>query len=442
MEEGQIQINTTTAPAGAPVSASTTPAGASVTQELGVSVDPLEEAAKVDAAQMEAQKAAAELEAAMQQSAVHVARAGEVAAASAPTENPDSVKMDTLLEECIKRNASDIHVQAGLQPILRVDGSLVPIPNTPVLTSRMVENLVFSTLDSVQREILSKDKEFDYSFSFGDVARFRVNAFMERGNLAAAFRLIPMSMPSIEDLGMPQVVSSFADYPRGLVLVTGPTGSGKSTTLAALINKINHEKAVHIVTIEDPIEFTHKSIRSVVVQREVHYDTFSFGRALKSALRQDPDVVLLGEMRDLETISSAITIAETGHLVFATLHTNSAAQSIDRMIDVFPAEQQPQIRSQLSAILMAVCSQRLIPAVEGGRVVAAEIMVANTAIRSIIREGKTHQLDTAIQTGINEGMQTMDRTLVNLVRQNIITYDSAKEYAVDPVELDKLMKGV
>ena len=243
-----------------------------------------------------------------------------------------------------------------------------------------------------------------------------MNAFNEKGNLAAAFRLIPTKMPTIEELGMPQVISSFADYPRGLVLVTGPTGSGKSTTLAAIINKINSEKAMHILTIEDPIEFTHKSIRSVVAQREVHYDTYSFSRALKSALREDPDVVLLGEMRDLETISSAITIAETGHLVFATLHTNSAAQSIDRMIDVFPAEQQPQIRSQLAGILMAV--------------------------RSIIREGKTHQLDNTIQTGANEGMQTMDRTLAKLVQQGTVTYDSARDYAVDMREFDRLVKGI
>ncbi len=368
--------------------------------------------------------------------------AAAAAAASTPTAVPSSVRIEVLLEECIKKNASDIHIQVGLPPILRIDGALQPIQNTPILTEDMVEKLVFSTLDSMQRETLSKDKEFDYSFSFGDVARFRVNAFNEKGNLAAAFRLIPTKMPTIDELGMPQVVSTFADFPRGLVLVTGPTGSGKSTTLAALINKINTEKSVHIVTIEDPIEFTHKSKRSVVVQREVHYDTFSFARALKSVLRQDPDVVLLGEMRDLETISSAITIAETGHLVFATLHTNSAAQSIDRMVDVFPAEQQPQIRSQLSAVLMAVCSQRLIPAIGGGRVVAAEIMIANSAVRSIIREGKTHQLDTTIQTGANEGMQTMDRTLAKLVQQGTITYDNAREYAVDMHEFERLVKGI
>ena len=376
------------------------------------------------------------------QTSVRSAAAAQAAAsASSPTAVPTSVKIETLLEACIKHGASDLHIQVGLPPILRIDGSLVPIPNTPILTTEIVDTLIFSTLDSMQRETLAKDKEFDYSFAFGEIARFRVNAFNEKGHLAAAFRLIPTKMPTIEELGMPQVISGFADYPRGLVLVTGPTGSGKSTTLAAIINKINSEKSVHILTIEDPIEFTHKSKRSLVAQREVHYDTYSFSRALKSALREDPDVVLLGEMRDLETISAAITIAETGHLVFATLHTNSAAQSVDRMIDVFPAEQQPQIRSQLAGILMAVCSQRLVPAIGGGRVCAAEIMVANTAIRSIIREGKTHQLDTAIQTGASEGMQTMDRTLAKLVQQGTVTYDSAREYAVDVREFERIVKG-
>lgn len=377
----------------------------------------------------------------VQTSVRSAAAAQAAAAASSPTAVPTSVKIETLLEACIKHGASDLHIQVGLPPILRIDGSLVPIPNTPILTTEIVDTLIFSTLDSMQRETLAKDKEFDYSFAFGEIARFRVNAFNEKGHLAAAFRLIPTKMPTIEELGMPQVISGFADYPRGLVLVTGPTGSGKSTTLAAIINKINSEKSVHILTIEDPIEFTHKSKRSLVAQREVHYDTYSFSRALKSALREDPDVVLLGEMRDLETISAAITIAETGHLVFATLHTNSAAQSVDRMIDVFPAEQQPQIRSQLAGILMAVCSQRLVPAIGGGRVCAAEIMVANTAIRSIIREGKTHQLDTAIQTGASEGMQTMDRTLAKLVQQGTVTYDSAREYAVDVREFERIVKG-
>jgi twitching motility protein PilT len=225
------------------------------------------------------------------------------------------------------------------------------------------------------------------------------------------------------------------------VLVTGPTGSGKSTTLAAIIDKINSEKPAHIITIEDPIEYTHKSKKSVVVQREVHYDTYSFSAALRSSLREDPDVVLIGEMRDLETIASAITIAETGHLVLATLHTNNAAQSIDRMVDVFPPHQQPQVRSQLGNILMAVCSQRLIPALGGGRVVAAEILIATPAVRNIIREGKSHQLEPVIQTGAEFGMQSMDHTLVNLVHNGAISYDEARNFAVDPQELDRLMRG-
>ncbi len=362
-------------------------------------------------------------------------------AAFMPTAGAAAPKIEMLLEECVKRNASDIHIQYGLPPILRVDGMLTAISGTPALNEEMIRNLIFATLDEDQQKIYLKDKEFDYSFAFGDIARFRVNAFHERGKMAAAFRLIPNEIQSIESLGMPAIVESFADYPRGLVLVTGPTGSGKSTTLAAIIDKINREKSRHIITIEDPIEFTHKSQRSVIVQREVHYDTFSFAAALRSALREDPDVVLIGEMRDLETIQAAITTAETGHLVFGTLHTNSAAQSIDRIIDVFPAHQQPQVRAQLANILMAICSQRLVPAVAGGRVVSAEIMVANSAIRALIRDGKTYQIDTSIQTGAEQGMQTMDRTLAKLVQAGTITYESAREYAVDMNELDRYVKG-
>lgn len=350
-------------------------------------------------------------------------------------------RIEILLEEVIKKKASDLHLQVSLPPMLRVDGALMPVTGTEPLTEETLETLVFAILDEDQKQILLKDKEFDFSFAFGDLGRFRVNAFHERGNLAAALRLIPNDILSIEQLGLPPIVNKFADYPRGLVLVTGPTGSGKSTSLAAMVNKINHERATHIVTIEDPIEFTHKSIKSVIVQREVHYDTYSFSAALRSSLRQDPDVVLIGEMRDLETISSAITIAETGHLVFATLHTNSAAQSIDRMIDVFPPHQQPQIRSQLANILMAICSQRLIPSIGGGRVAAAEILVATPAVRNIIREGKSHQLEAVIQTGAEFGMQSMDKTLVSLIHNGTITYEEARNYAVDLDELDRLMRS-
>ena len=350
-------------------------------------------------------------------------------------------RIEVLLDEVIKKKASDLHLQVGLPPMLRIDGSLLPVNTAEALNEESIESLIFAILDEDQKQILLKDKEFDFSFAFGDLGRFRVNAFHERGNLAAALRLIPNEITTIEQLGLPEIVNKFAEFPRGLVLVTGPTGSGKSTSLAALIHKINTEQSKHIITIEDPIEFTHKSKKSVIVQREVHYDTYSFSAALRSALRQDPDVVLLGEMRDLETIASAITMAETGHLVYATLHTNSASQSIDRMIDVFPPHQQPQIRAQLSNILMAIVSQRLVPSIGGGRVAAAEILIANPAVRNIIREGKSHQLEAVIQTGAEFGMQSMDKTLVNLVHAGTISYDEARNFAVDIDELDRLMRS-
>jgi twitching motility protein PilT len=350
-------------------------------------------------------------------------------------------RIEILLEEVVKKKASDLHLQVGLPPMLRVDGALVAVTGADTLTEESVETLIFAILDEDQKQILLKDKEFDFSFAFGDLGRFRVNAFHERGNMAAALRLIPNELLTIEQLGLPPIVTKFAEYPRGLVLVTGPTGSGKSTTLAGIIHKINMERATHIITIEDPIEFTHKSKKSVIVQREVHYDTYSFSAALRSSLREDPDVVLIGEMRDLETIAAAITIAETGHLVLATLHTNSAAQSIDRMIDVFPPHQQPQIRAQLSNILMAICSQRLLPAIGGGRIAAAEILIATPAVRNIIREGKSHQLEAVIQTGGEFGMQSMDKTLVDLIHQGTVSYDEARNVAVDIDELDRLMRG-
>jgi twitching motility protein PilT len=351
------------------------------------------------------------------------------------------LKIETLLEEVVKRTASDLHLQVGLPPTLRIDGQLIAVQGSVPLTEELVENLVFSLLDEEQKQILLRDKEFDFSFAFGNLGRFRVNAFHEKGNLAAAMRLIPSEIRSVEQLGLPKILNNFIAYPRGLVLVTGPTGSGKSTTLAALIDKINKEEAKHIITVEDPIEYTHTSKKSLIAQREVHYDTYSFSAALRSALREDPDVVLIGEMRDLETIAAAITIAETGHLVFATLHTNSASQTIDRMVDVFSPHQQPQVRAQLGNILMAICSQRLIPALGGGRVAAAEILIATPAVRNIIREGKSYQLEAVIQTGAEYGMQSMDRELVNLIHAGTISYDEARNFAVDIEELDRLMRG-
>ena len=349
-------------------------------------------------------------------------------------------KIETILEEVVRRKASDLHMQVGVPPILRVDGSLIPVAAMGELDGATIEELIYSLLDQDQKQILIKDKELDFSFAFGEMGRFRVNLFHERGNLAGAFRLLNNDIPTIEQLRLPPILNKFSDYPRGLVLVTGPTGSGKSTTLAAMINKINQEKAMHIITVEDPIEYTHISKKSIIVQREVHYDTYSFSMALRSVLREDPDVVLLGEMRDLETISNAITIAETGHLVLATLHTNGAAQSIDRIIDVFPPHQQSQVRSQLSSILMAIVSQRLIPSIGGGRIPAAEILIANAAVRNLIREGKTQQIEAIIQTSSEFGMQSMDKTLVGLVHSGDISFDEARNYAVDVKELDRLMR--
>jgi twitching motility protein PilT len=349
-------------------------------------------------------------------------------------------KIETLLEEVVRKKGSDLHLQVGLPPMLRVDGALLPVPGAETLNEEVVETLIYAVLDEDQKQVLIKDKELDFSFAFGELGRFRVNAFHERGNLAAALRLIPNEILTVTQLGLPPIIDKFAEFARGLVLITGPTGSGKSTTLAAMIHKINMEQARHIITVEDPIEYTHKSHQSIVVQREVHYDTYSFATALRSVLREDPDVVLIGEMRDLETIASAITIAETGHLVLATLHTNSASQTVDRVIDVFPSHQQAQVRSQMANILMAICSQRLIPSVGGGRVAAAEILVSTPAVCNIIREGKTHQLEAVIQTGSEFGMQSMDKTLVLMIKNGTITYEEAINYAIDQHELDRLIR--
>lgn len=353
----------------------------------------------------------------------------------------DNIRIEVLLQEVINRQASDLHIQVGSAPMLRVDGALVESTNASVLDVKTAQRLVDSILDDEQKVVLVKDKELDFSFSYGNIARFRVNAFHERGNVAAALRLIPHDIPTLQSLGLPPIVETFANFHRGLVLVTGLTGTGKSTTLASIINQINEDRTARIVTIEDPIEFTHLAKRSIVAQREVHYDTYSFSTALRSVMREDPDVIMIGELRDLESINAALTIAESGHLVFATLSTDSAASSIDKIVNSYPAHQQQQVKSQLANSLQAICSQRLVPAIGGGRVCAAEILIATPSIRNIIREGRSNQLNTAISMGQHSGMQSVDGALASLIRSGTITYDEAQNYALDMENLNKLTRG-
>ena len=351
------------------------------------------------------------------------------------------VHIDELLELVVEHNASDLHISPGLPPILRIDGELKKTryeEYTPEVTQRMMYDIL--TDDQIQR--FETDLELDCSYSFQQIARFRVNVYRDRGTVAAALRLIPRDIPTIEQLNLPDVMLDLSRRMRGLLLVTGPTGSGKSTSLASIIHQINMERAEHIITIEDPIEYLHEHKKSVINQRELGHDTHSFNNALRASLREDPDVILVGEMRDLETIHLAITCAETGHLVMATLHTNSAAESVDRMIDVFPPAQQEQIRVQLSNNLVAILSQQLLPrAGEPGRVAAIEVMVANSAIRNLVREAKSHQITSVIQTAAGSGMQTMDQALRDLYKQSQITYDDAMRRAQNAIELEKLIHG-
>lgn len=349
------------------------------------------------------------------------------------------MKIEDLLDEVLKQDASDLHLSVEVYPSIRIDGELRPLTSYKKLTRDDTKSLTYSVLNDIQEDILTKDKELDFSFSYGELARFRANAYYQKGNISMSLRLIPSKIRTIEDLGMPKTCNEFANYSQGLVLVTGPTGSGKSTTIAAMIDKINTEKAAHIITVEDPIEYNYQNKMSIIAQRELHYDTKTFPNALRSVLREDPNVVVIGEMRDLETMSATVTIAETGHLVFTTLHTNSAAQTIDRIIDVFPPHQQQQIRIQLASILIGVISQRLIPAIGGGRIPAAEIMMVNDAARNIIREGKTHQLDNVIQTGASENMQTIDSDLARLVKIGKISIEEAKQYALNPKQLERFI---
>jgi len=347
-----------------------------------------------------------------------------------------------LLLDVIARRASDLHLTAGAPPMVRVRGRLTGLEGYPKLSTTDTREIVYSILTNDQRQKFENDWQLDFAYSVPGHARFRVNAFMQRGAIGAAFRLIPAQIVSIEELGLPAIVHEFTRKPRGFVLVTGPTGSGKSTSLAAMIDAINATREEHIMTVEDPIEFLHSHKKCIVNQRELGSDAQSFGLALKGALRQDPDVILVGEMRDLETISTALTAAETGHLVFATLHTQSAPQTIDRIIDVFPAHQQDQVRTQLSVALQGVITQQLLPTADGSaRVAACEVLVPTPAVRNLIREGKTHQITSTMQTGSAVGMQTMDAALAALVRAGTITQRLAEARSSSPEELKRLLGG-
>jgi twitching motility protein PilT len=351
--------------------------------------------------------------------------------------------IEDLMEEVVERGGSDLHVSAGLPPYIRVNGKLMATDRDP-LSPEQCQKLIFSMLNNTQRKNLEQNWELDCSYGVRGLARFRVNVYKDRGTYAAALRALSSKIPTIETLGLPNIVREMSEKPRGLILVTGPTGSGKSTTLASMINNINVTRAEHILTIEDPIEFVYEPVKSVIHQRQVGEDTRSFANALRAALREDPDVVLVGELRDLETIQLAITAAETGHLVFGTLHTSSAAQTVDRMVDVFPPEQQTQVRVQLSGSLVAVFSQTLVPRKnvkpgEYGRTLAQEIMVVTPAIANLIREGKTAQIYSAIQTGGKIGMVTLEKVLSDLYRSGIISFESAVSKTSRPEELQRLM---
>ncbi len=334
------------------------------------------------------------------------------------------------LNYAIGKGASDIHIKTNVPPIVRIDGRLRPIENEKPLSREECELYIKNLLNSEQYKKLQEKKELDFSFSF-DNTRFRTNVYFERSRMNASLRLIPAEIRTFNQLGLPPILEKFTLSGQGLVIVTGPTGHGKSTTMAAMIDYINTNRSTHIITIEDPIEYTFKNKKGIVSQREIGNDTHSFSDALKSSFREDPDVIMVGEMRDLETVDSALTLAETGHLVLTTLHTNSASQTADRIIDVFPPHQQMQIRSQLASVIVGVVSQRLIPRVDGGRVVACEIMVANNAVKSIIRDGKTHQLDNTIQTSASEGMISLDKVLAEYVNKGDITLDDALTWAMD-----------
>jgi twitching motility protein PilT len=358
----------------------------------------------------------------------------------APTESEVQIPVPELLNKLLERHGSDLHLTAGTPPTIRVHGDLQRLDEYPALTPRGLQGMVYAILPQKMRERFEQELELDMSYSLPGRARFRVNVFMQRDAVGAVFRVIPYEIKDLDELGLPPVCADLARFPRGFVVVTGPTGSGKSTTLAGMVDVVNRERAGHIMTVEDPIEFLHKHKTCLVNQREIGADTHSFAAALKHVLRQDPDVILVGEMRDLETISTAITAAETGHLVFATLHTQDAPQTIDRIIDVFPPHQQQQTRVQLSTTLQGVITQQLVPTIDGkGRVVAAEVMIATPGIRNLVREGKVHQIYSAMQAGGRYGMQTMDMSLASHVKAGRVTQQMAFERCHDPEELQRLI---
>jgi twitching motility protein PilT len=349
-------------------------------------------------------------------------------------------KLNELLLTTARQNASDLHLAVGRRPILRIDGILVGLQKENILTPEDTQGLVLALLTPEQKDKMIKYGDVDFSYAYEDKARFRVNAFFQRGFMAAALRLIPAEIKTVEELKLPPILHELTKLNQGFVLVVGPAGNGKSTTLAALLDEINHNRTDHIITIEDPIEYLFVQDRAIVSQREIKTDSPSFHRSLSSLLRQDPDVVMIGEMRDPESIATAMTASETGHLVFSTLHTNSASQTIDRIIDSFPADQQGQITSQLAATLVAIVSQRLVPRIEGGRTPVCEVMFVNSAIRNLIREKKTYQIDLVIETSLQEGMTTLNRSLSELVRRKEISLENAELYSVNPSELRILLE--
>ncbi len=358
----------------------------------------------------------------------------------APVEEDTQIPVPELLEVVLERGASDLHITAGTQPTIRLHGDLVRLDEYPILTPRGLQGMIYAILPQRHREHLEQELELDMSYALPNKARFRVNVYWQRDSLGAAFRLIPYEIKNTDELMLPEVVKELARYPRGFIVVTGPTGSGKSTSLAAMIDQVNKERACHIMTVEDPIEFLHRHQTAMVNQREVGADTHGFQQALKHVLRQDPDVILVGEMRDLETVQTALTAAETGHLVFATLHTQDAPQTIDRIIDVFPSHQQQQIRVMLSTTLQGVMTQQLLQTPDGkGRIVACEVLVTTSAVRNLIREGKVHQIYSVMQSGGRFGMQTMDQALAEHVKNGMVTQALALEKCHDPEELTRLM---